>query len=132
MVDGDGDDVVGWYDINYIYRRMTPRFVDYDEVEAGKIKQSFTFLLKDITWYKLHILLDQKKTLTLWWEICDKYHIWTYLGGEDFSHGTDVSVQLAGENSGAIEAILFTNNPLGSILVRKEQKAESDQKFCKN
>ena len=34
MVDGDGDDVVGWYDINYIYRRMTPRFVDYDEVEA--------------------------------------------------------------------------------------------------
>ena len=49
MVDGDGDDVVGWYDINYIYRRMTPRFVDYDEVEAGKIKQSFTFLLKDIT-----------------------------------------------------------------------------------
>ena len=49
MVDGDGDDVVGWYDINYIYRRMTPRFVDYDEVEAGKIKQSFTFLLKDVT-----------------------------------------------------------------------------------
>ena len=37
------------YDINYIYRRKTPRFVDYDEVEAGKIKQSFTFLLKDIT-----------------------------------------------------------------------------------
>ena len=36
------------YDINYIYRRKTPRFVDYD-VEAGKIKQSFTFLLKDIT-----------------------------------------------------------------------------------
>ena len=36
------------YDINYIYRRKTPRFVDYDEVEAGKIKQSFTFLLKDI------------------------------------------------------------------------------------
>ena len=29
MVDGDGDDVVGWYDINYIYRRMTPRFVDW-------------------------------------------------------------------------------------------------------
>ena len=29
---GDGDDVVGWYDINYIYRRMTPRFGDYDEV----------------------------------------------------------------------------------------------------
>ena len=44
----DGHDVVGWYDISYIYRRMTPRFVDC-EVEAGKIKQSFTFLLKDIT-----------------------------------------------------------------------------------
>ena len=28
------------YDVNYIYRRMTPRFVDYDEVEAGKIKQN--------------------------------------------------------------------------------------------
>ena len=40
MVDGDGDDVVGWYDINYIYRRMTLRFVDYDEVEVGKIKQN--------------------------------------------------------------------------------------------
>ena len=51
MVDGDSDDVVGWYDINYIYRRMTPRFVDYDEVEAGKITQSFTFLLKDIINY---------------------------------------------------------------------------------
>ena len=25
------------YDINYIYRRKTPRFVDFDEVEAGKI-----------------------------------------------------------------------------------------------
>ena len=37
------------YDINYIYRRKTPRFVDYDEVEAGKIKQSFTFHLNDIT-----------------------------------------------------------------------------------
>ena len=58
MVDGDGDDVVGWYDINYIYRRMTPRFVDYDEVGAGKIKQSLTFHLNDITWYKLHISLD--------------------------------------------------------------------------
>ena len=43
MVDGDGDDVVGWYDINYIYRRMTPRFVDYDEVEAGKIKCHYSF-----------------------------------------------------------------------------------------
>ena len=39
------------YDINYIYRRKTPRFVDYDEVEAGKITQSFTFLLKDIINY---------------------------------------------------------------------------------
>ena len=37
------------YDINYIYRRMTPRFVDYDEVGAGKIKQSLTFHLNDIT-----------------------------------------------------------------------------------
>ena len=45
----DGDDVVGWYDISYIYRRMTPRFVDYNEVEAGKIKQSLTFHLNDIT-----------------------------------------------------------------------------------
>ena len=60
--------------------------------------------------------------------ICLKaYSIFQNLGGEDISHGTDVSVQLAGENSGAIEAILFTN----SSLVRKEQKAESDQKFCK-
>ena len=40
------------YDINYIYRRKTPRFVDYDEVEAafhlsgGKIRtllSLFTF-----------------------------------------------------------------------------------------
>ena len=52
MVDGDGDDVVGWYDINYIYRRMTPRFVDYDEVGAGKIKQS------SLEGYRLHISLD--------------------------------------------------------------------------
>ena len=44
------------YDINYIYRRKTPRFVDYDEVEAGEIKQSFTFHLNDITRYKSHIL----------------------------------------------------------------------------
>ena len=64
--------------------------------------------------------------------ICLKAHsIFQNLGGEDISHGTDVSVQLAGENSGATDAILFTNNSLGSILVRKEQKAESDQKFCK-
>ena len=60
------------------------------------------------------------------------YSIFPNLGGEDISHGTDVSVQLAGENSGATDAILFTNSSLGSILVRKEQKAESDQKFCKN
>ena len=65
--------------------------------------------------------------------ICLKaYSIFQNLGGEDISHGTDVSVQLAGENSGAIEAILFTNSSLGSILVRKEQKAESDRKFYKN
>ena len=31
------------YDINYIYRWMTPRFVHYDEVVDGKIKQSFPF-----------------------------------------------------------------------------------------
>ena len=29
IVDCDGDDVVGWYDISYIYRQMTPRFVDF-------------------------------------------------------------------------------------------------------
>ena len=46
------------YDVNYMYRRMTPRFVDYDEVEAGKIKQSLTFHLNDITRFKLHISLD--------------------------------------------------------------------------
>ena len=40
------------YDVNYIYRRMTPRFVDYDEVGAGKIKQS------PLEGYKLHISLD--------------------------------------------------------------------------
>ena len=45
--------VIMWlvlYDINYIYRRKTPRFVDYDEVEAGKIKQSLTFHLNDINY----------------------------------------------------------------------------------
>ena len=36
--------------------------------------------------------------------LCDKYHI---LGGEDFSHGTDVSVQLTGQNTGAT---IFSNN----------------------
>ena len=60
------------------------------------------------------------------------YSIFQNLGGEDISHGTDVSVQLAGENSGATKAIFFTNSSLGSIQVREEQKAESDQKFCKN
>ena len=55
------------YDVNYIYRRMTPRFVDYDEVGAGKIKQSLTFHLNDITWYKLHISLDDSDICRLWW-----------------------------------------------------------------
>ena len=62
----------------------------------------------------------------------EAYKTCQHLGGEDISHGTDVSVQLAGENSGATKAILFTNSSLGSIQVREEQKAESDQKFCKN
>ena len=37
---------------------MIPRFVDYDEVEAGKIKQSFTFLLKDIIRFIAHHVQD--------------------------------------------------------------------------
>ena len=73
----------GWYDINYIYRRMTPRFVDYDEVEAGKIKQSFTFLLKDITWYKLHILLDDSEICRLWWSWSCLLSLFTFLDGQD-------------------------------------------------
>ena len=52
----------------------------------------------------------------------EAYKTCQHLGGEDISHGTDVSVQLAGENSGAPEAILFTNSSLGSILVRKEKR----------
>ena len=35
------------YDVNYIYRRMTPRFVDYDEVGAGKKNKVH---LKDINY----------------------------------------------------------------------------------
>ena len=74
------------------------------------------------------------EVVRVWKEIffLKTYSIFPNLGGEDISHGTDVSVQLAGENSGATGTILFTNSPLGSILVKKEQKAESDQKFYKN